>query len=83
MLVGARDDEAMGMLFRVVAQRYLPFAVTVPVEPGASQDRLARLAPFIGAMSPREGKPTAYVCRNFACQAPTSDPVELAAQLQR
>jgi hypothetical protein len=83
VLVGARDDEATKQLSRVVAQRYLPFAVTVPVEPGASQDRLARIVPFIGAMSLRDGKPTAYLCRDFTCQAPTTDPDELAAQLQR
>jgi hypothetical protein len=82
VLVGRRDDEAMGKLSRVVAQRYLPFALTVPVEPGASQERLARIVPFIGAMSLRDGRPTAYVCRDFTCQAPTTDPDELAAQLQ-
>jgi hypothetical protein len=82
VLVGARDGEATGMLSRVVAQRYLPFAVTVPVEPGASQERLSRLVPFIAAMSQRDGAPTAYVCRDFTCQAPTTDPDELAAQLQ-
>ena len=28
-----------------------------------------------------DGKPTAYVCRNRACQLPTSDPRVLAGQL--
>lgn len=28
-----------------------------------------------------DGKPTAYVCRNFACQRPTTDPAELVRQL--
>jgi len=83
VLVGRGDDEAMKGLARVVAQTYLPFAVIVPVEPGPQQERLARLVPFIGAMSERDGRPTAYVCRDFTCQAPTSDPDELAAQLKR
>jgi hypothetical protein len=82
VLVGRGDDEAMKGLARVVAQTYLPFAVIVPVEPGPQQERLARLVPFIGAMSERDGRPTAYVCRDFTCQAPTTDPDELAAQLQ-
>jgi uncharacterized protein YyaL (SSP411 family) len=29
----------------------------------------------------REGKPTAYVCRHFACDAPTTDARTLAEQL--
>jgi hypothetical protein len=82
VLVGARHDESMRKLSRVVAQRYLPFAMIVPVEPGASQERLSRLVPFIGAMSLRDGKPTAYVCRDFTCQAPTTDPDELAVQFR-
>ncbi|MEO7474936.1 MAG: thioredoxin domain-containing protein, partial [Gemmatimonadales bacterium] len=28
-----------------------------------------------------DGQPTAYVCRNFACQMPVTDPAALAAQL--
>jgi uncharacterized protein YyaL (SSP411 family) len=28
-----------------------------------------------------DGKPTAYVCRNYACQLPVTDPEDLAAQL--
>ena len=30
-----------------------------------------------------DGKPAAYVCRNFACKQPATDPGELAEQLQR
>ena len=55
-----------------VARQYLPFAVTVIAEPGAQQERLARTIPLIGAMRMKDLKPTAYVCRDFACQAPVT-----------
>jgi uncharacterized protein YyaL (SSP411 family) len=29
----------------------------------------------------RDGRPTAYVCRHFRCDAPTTDPADLAATL--
>jgi hypothetical protein len=29
-----------------------------------------------------DGKPTAYVCEHFLCQAPTTDPQELLSQLK-
>jgi hypothetical protein len=69
-------------LERLVARHYLPFAVVVPVAPGQSQARLSRIAPFISAMTLRHGRSTAYVCRDFACQAPTTDPTELADLLR-
>ena len=66
-----------------IARHYLPFAVTVPVRPGPSQDALASVLPFIGAMRPLGGAPTAFVCRDFACRQPVSDAAALAAELQR
>jgi hypothetical protein len=42
---------------------------------------LARLLPWTEALRVREERATAYVCRNFACQTPTTLPPELEAQL--
>jgi hypothetical protein len=51
--------------------------VTVPVEPGEQQMALARRLPYVAAMDAT----AAYVCRDFACEAPVTDPVSLAASL--
>ncbi len=37
--------------------------------------------PLLADRPVRDGRPTAYVCRGFTCQAPTTDPAELAGQL--
>jgi uncharacterized protein YyaL (SSP411 family) len=37
--------------------------------------------PFVGAMSARESRPTAYVCRNFTCREPVTTPEALALHL--
>ena len=60
---------------------YLPTALVVPVTP-AHRDALARVLPWTQPMAAREGRATAYVCRDFACQTPAVRPDELEAQLE-
>jgi uncharacterized protein YyaL (SSP411 family) len=69
VLVGEDDDRRR--LSRVVARRYLPFAITIDIR-DAHRDRLAALMPFLAAM-PRSIGGAAYVCQDFACQAPVGD----------
>jgi uncharacterized protein YyaL (SSP411 family) len=69
VLVG--EDYDRRRLSRVVARRYLPFAIVIDVR-DAQRDRLAALMPFLAAM-PRSVGGAAYVCRDFACQAPVGD----------
>jgi uncharacterized protein YyaL (SSP411 family) len=83
VIVGAKDDEATQKLMREAAAKYDPFSVVVPVEPGDAQSQLARLLPFISAMSAREGRPTAYVCHDFTCSEPAMDAAGLAERLSR
>jgi uncharacterized protein len=83
VIVGARDDEATQALMREAVAKYDPFSVLVPVEPGAAQAQLARMLPFISAMTPRDGRPTAYVCHDFTCGEPATDPAGLAERLSR
>ena len=73
---GAEDTEA---LLAVLRAHYLPNAVVHLRPPDA--DDLADLAPYTEAQTMRDGRATAYVCEHFACQAPTTEPDDLAAQL--
>jgi len=68
-------------LHRELAASYQPFSVVVPLEAGARQDRLARILSFLGPLQMIHGRATAYVCRDFACQRPTTDADELRQQL--
>ena len=38
---------------------------------------LAERKPYLAEMKPIDGRATAYVCENFTCQAPVTDPAEL------
>ncbi|HTV00193.1 MAG TPA: thioredoxin domain-containing protein [Luteitalea sp.] len=81
VIVGPPDDPETLALHDVVAGRYLPFTVVIPVTPGHAQARLAHTLPFLETLTMRDGRPTAYVCEQFTCQSPTTDPDVLARQL--
>jgi uncharacterized protein YyaL (SSP411 family) len=74
---GTPDTEA---LTQVVHRRYLPAAMMVPISE-AHRSELARLLPWTAPLVAHRNQATAYVCRSFACQMPTSSPSELEAQL--
>jgi uncharacterized protein YyaL (SSP411 family) len=47
-----------------------------------SADPAASSVPLMHGRTALDGAATAYVCRDFACQRPTTDPAELARQLE-
>jgi uncharacterized protein len=77
VVVGDRSDETAA-LWRAANRRYRPFAQVLRVEPGEEQQRLASLLPWVSGMAPIDGTAAAYICRNFTCDAPTTDPARLS-----
>ena len=69
-------------LVAVVHERLGPRRLLLAADGGAAQTWLAGRAPWLAAMKPLEGRATAYVCEEFACRAPVTDPAGLRAALQ-
>ena len=82
VLAGEPGDADREALAAVIRQRYLPTALTIPLTE-SNRDSLADVLPWIAGMSPKGGRATAYVCREFACLAPTTSETELAARLAK
>ena len=82
VIVGAADRSDTQVLKRCRTATYLPFSVSVNVEPGTRQQRLAEQLPFTREMTMVDGKATAYVCTNFACLEPTTEPGRFEDQLR-
>jgi len=80
LIVGARDDPATRALLDVPRSLYLPRATVLLRDPVWSGS-LDALAPWSARHRPAGGEPTAFVCRGFACEAPTTDPSALARML--
>jgi uncharacterized protein len=60
--------------------RYLPNRVVVGAVEGDSA--AAAGIPLLDGRGAVDGKPTAYVCRNYACELPVTDTGALARQLE-
>jgi uncharacterized protein len=77
VIVGARDAADTKVMWNAAHKLYRPFAVMTLVDP-SQQEGLAEHMPWIASMKMVDGKATAYVCKGFACEAPTTDPAVLA-----
>jgi uncharacterized protein YyaL (SSP411 family) len=81
-LVGDLRSPLAKQLLRVFYESYLPNKVVALLDPSWPEARqLAERLPLLAGKQPVGGKPTAFVCRNYACQQPTSDPATLRKQL--
>ena len=66
-------------LLEAVYSAYLPNKVVAGRS--ESDEEASRLVPLLADRSARDGRATAYVCVQYACQSPTTDAEELKRQL--
>jgi uncharacterized protein YyaL (SSP411 family) len=74
VIAGRRDAADTRALLAVCDAQFLPNVVVMLA------DETGKL-PFTVAAVMREGRATAYLCEDRACQLPTTDPRQLADQL--
>ncbi|MER6396568.1 thioredoxin domain-containing protein [Kitasatospora sp. NPDC001603] len=74
-VVGPAGDPATAALHRAALLGTAPGAVVAVGAPDADEVPLLADRPLVG------GAPAAYICRHFACDAPTTDPAVLAERL--
>jgi uncharacterized protein YyaL (SSP411 family) len=70
---GATSNEGTKALLKEVHRHFLPNTILILADGGDGQKFFAEKNEAIGAMSPVDGKPAAYVCENFTCKAPVTD----------
>ncbi len=80
LVVGPRT-ESEGMI-RAVWKNFDPNKVLVFCEETQDKD-LAPLVPWLENRPSQDGKPTAYVCKNYQCQLPTTDPHKMLELLSQ
>jgi len=78
-IAGPRDAPGTRALLAAARARYLPARGLAWFDPAAGPSDL----PLLKGKTLAAGKPAAYVCRNYACDAPVGDPADLAKALAK
>ena len=75
-IIGEPDDDATRALVAVLNRGFHPFRVQAssPAPDGSS-------VPLLGGRFALDGRPTAFVCHDFACRLPVNEPEALEALL--
>lgn len=76
-VVGQALHDVAGPLLTEIHRTFLPNKILLYADGREGQEYLAEGAEFLKSVVPIDGKATAYVCRDFTCQMPVTDPQEL------
>jgi uncharacterized protein YyaL (SSP411 family) len=77
VLAGDPKSEDFRELEAVLHERLGPRRSLLAVTSDADREWFGARAPWLAEMKPIDGRGTAYVCEEFACQAPVTEPAEL------
>ncbi|HEX9652107.1 MAG TPA: thioredoxin domain-containing protein [bacterium] len=80
IIAGEADNAHTQALLVEVHSRFIPHKIILLADGAEGQKILAAYVPFVDSLRMIDRKATAYICENYACQLPTSDP-EVVARL--
>ncbi len=80
VIAGSKSDPRAASLWATVWDHYLPNAVTA-FHPIDGEAEVIALVPYLANQGALDGRPTAYVCRDYTCRFPVHDPPALAQLL--
>ena len=76
-----RSENTQDML-SALNKHFLPYNVVVFRPRGPEHLDIAQIVPITKFQTCIEGKPTAYVCQNYACRVPTTASSEMLQMLE-
>lgn len=82
LFTGPRGADGIPEIGKMLQQVYLPEAVLIYHDENEST-RMEQIAPYIGYQKSIDGKPTLYICQNYACRKPTTDYQEAIKSLKQ
>jgi uncharacterized protein YyaL (SSP411 family) len=83
VVAGRRDGDDTAALLQEIRRGFVPNKVVLLRPPGEEGERVSSLAPYTREMRMRAGKAAVYLCENFTCLPPVTDPDALREALLR
>ena len=83
ILSGERDTEPTRALLSRLRERFQPNAIVLLVDSEETRKTLSGFAPEVAGMRQAGERTAAYVCRDYACDLPTTDPNRFAELLDQ
>ena len=81
VIAGKRDSKETRTLLAEVHRHFLPNKILLLADSADGQQFLEESLEALRGMKPVEGKPAAYVCENFTCKTPVTNPKALGELL--
>jgi uncharacterized protein YyaL (SSP411 family) len=82
VIAGKKDSSETKALLKEVHRHFLPNTIVILADANEGQKYLGERNEAVRAMSQIDGKPAAYVCENFTCKAPVTNPKQLGELLK-
>jgi hypothetical protein len=77
VIAGNLENEDARVMLKALRRTFTPNKVVIFNPDGGGGSEIADLAPFVKNQDSRSGKATAYVCRHYACELPTTEPKKM------
>jgi uncharacterized protein YyaL (SSP411 family) len=82
VIAGKKNSPETTALLKEVHRHFLPNTIVILADANEGQKYLGERNEAIRTMSMIHGKPAVYVCENFTCKAPVTDPKQLGDLLK-
>ncbi len=81
-IVGPKESPETLTILKAIHSRFVPNKIVALLDPAEEGKGVEDEIPLLKEKTMQDGKPTVYVCKNYTCQAPTTDPNELVKALK-
>lgn len=75
IITGRKDASDTQQLRQHLNRHFLPRSVQILNDP--EDELIPELAPYLSDYEMKDGRATAYVCQNYSCELPTTDPEKM------